>query len=277
MNPFDQLPLWGVLLGSVLSMVLFIEIGFKLGSSTKGKTVKAQTAQVRAIMGASLGLLAFMLAFSFSMAQQHFETRTQAYMLEITAIDSAYRGADLLEDSSRSAAKDLLKQFVKLRLDIAKAVQESDMKRAIELVRESERIHNMLWSIAESAMETEGGGNDTGIFTQSALGMINAHDARLQAGLFNRISPVIWITLFIMALLSMIVMGYQAGLTGARSHIATWTLAMTFSVVIALVTDLDRPSSTLFKMNQQLMLELNDKLSGNEGNEGNGYGLYPQQ
>jgi hypothetical protein len=61
MTAFDLIPLWMVLLGSVISLVAFIEVGIKLGSNIKGKTVKAQTAQVRAIMGASLGLLAFML------------------------------------------------------------------------------------------------------------------------------------------------------------------------------------------------------------------------
>ena len=52
-----------------------------------------------------------------------------------------------------------------------------------------------------------GDGEDPGIFAQSVLAMVNAHDARLQAALFNRISPVIWLTLFAMALLSMVLGG----------------------------------------------------------------------
>ena len=83
-----------------------------------------------------------------------------------------------------------------------------------------------------------------------------------QAALFNRISPVIWITLFLMSLLSMIVMGYQAGLTGTRSGLATWTLAITFSAVMTLITDLDRPNMTLFQLNQELMVELENRMQG---------------
>jgi hypothetical protein len=90
--------------------------------------------------------------------------------------------------------------------------------------------------------------------------MINAHDARLQSALFNRVSPVIWITLAIMALLAMLVMGYQAGLTGTRSSLATLTLAIAFSAVMMLITDLDRPNMTLFRMNQQLMVELENRM-----------------
>jgi hypothetical protein len=262
MNFLDYIPLGMVMVLAVLCQVLFIEAGYRFGSSKQQKQHKAQMAQVRAIMGASLGLLAFMLAFSFSMAQQHFEQRTQAYMMEVSAIDSAFRGADLIGEDARAEAKDLLRYFTGLRLKITKAAVMSDMETVVKMVRESELIHDQLWAIAESSMEGQGDGQDTGIFAQSVLAMIDAHDARLQAALFNRISPVIWFTLFLMSLLSMIVMGYQAGLTGTRSSLATWTLAITFSAVMTLITDLDRPNMTLFQMNQSLMVELENRMEG---------------
>jgi hypothetical protein len=109
-------------------------------------------------------------------------------------------------------------------------------------------------------MERASDGNATGMFALAVLAMISAHDARLQAALFNRISPVIWGTLFLMALLAMLVMGYQAGLTGTRSTLATWTLAVAFAAVIALITDLDRPNMSLFQLNQQLMVELENRM-----------------
>lgn len=266
MNAVDQIPLWLILFGSVFLLVAFIEIGLKLGSGIKGKPVKAQTAQVRAIMGASLGLLAFMLAFSFSMAQRHYEGRTQSFMLDVNAISSAYRGADLLDDTTRQVAKNLLRQFVKIRLEMMEITDSGDARMAtmFQLVKDSERLHDNLWSLAESSMENVENTASTGIFSQSVLAMINAQDARLQAALFNRISPAIWITLYIMALLSMIVMGYQAGLTGSRSGIATWTLAITFSVVMSLVMDLDRPNQSLFSMNQQLMIDLHNRITSDE-------------
>lgn len=262
MNGFDQVPLLAVFLVSIFAQVAFIEIGFRYGQFRQGHGKKAQLAQVRAIMGASLGLLAFMLAFSFSMAQTHFDQRQQAYMLEVSAIDSAYRGADLIPTGQRVQAKELLHHFIRLRLETTKAARSADIDGVIERIRESERIHDMLWQVAELSMEGEGDGEDTGIFAQSVLAMINAHDARLQAALFNRISPVIWLTLFLIALSSMVVVGYQAGLTGTRSSLATWALAITFSMVMTLVIDLDRPNMTLFQMDQQLMAELENRMDG---------------
>lgn len=264
MNPIDNVSIFLIFIIATLVQVMFIEVGFRYGFSRRVGSVKAQMAQVRAIMGASLGLLAFMLAFSFSMAQKHFEERADAYMLEISAIDSAFRGADLIQPNARIEAKELLLGFARLRLETTAAARQDDMVAVVEMVRESERIHDHLWSIAESAMEKDGGRDETGIFAQSVLDMISAHDARLQASLFNRISPVIWLTLFLMSLLSMVVMGYQAGLTGARSSLATWTLAITFSAVMTLVTDLDRPNMTLFHMNQDLMVALENRMVDGE-------------
>ena len=264
MNILDQYSLGMVFLLAVFFQIVFIEIGYRLGSWKKHKQNKAQMAQVRAIMGASLGLLAFMLAVSFSMAQKHFEERTAAYMLEVSAIDSAYRGADLIGDEGRDSAQELLRDFARLRLNISQAASLNKMTDVVNMIRKSEHIHDQLWSIAERATDTDTNGRSSGIFAQSVLAMIDAHDARLQSALFNRISPIIWGTLFMMALLSMIVMGYQAGLTGTRSSIATWTLAVTFSVVMALVTDLDRPNMTLFNLNQDLMVEMLNRMEGGE-------------
>jgi hypothetical protein len=181
-------------------------------------------------------------------------------MMEVSAIDSAFRGADLLDDDARDLAQGTLEQFTKLRVATVEAVRASDRERVVEMIRESERMHDLLWALAESSMERASDGNDTGMFAQAVLAMISAHDARLQAALFNRISPVIWGTLFLMALLAMLVMGYQAGLTGTRSTLATWTLAVAFAAVIALITDLDRPNMSLFQLNQQLMVELENRM-----------------
>jgi len=260
MNPIDHIPLLAVTIICIVLQILFIEAGFRYGQRRGKGGFKAQMAQVRAIMGASLGLLAFMLAFSFSIAQQHFEERSRAYMMEVSAIGTAFRGADLLNSDARVLAQDMLGKFAKLRLATVAAVREADQERVVEMIRESERIHDLLWSLAESAMEGEGEGADTSLFAQSVLTMIAAHDARLQAAIFNRISPVIWITLLLMAILSMLVMGYQAGLTGTRSRLATWTLAATFAVVMTLITDLDRPNMSLFQLNQQLMVELENRM-----------------
>ena len=129
------------------------------------------------------------------------------------------------------------------------------------LIRDAERLHDRLWQVADSSMQSPGDSIDDSIFSNAIMEMIRANDERVQHTMFNRISPIIWLTLLAMSFLSMIIMGYQAGLTGKRSFMATWTLAITFAAVLTLVTDLDRPQMRLFKMNQSLMVELQNRIN----------------
>ena len=67
----DMFSIGQLFLITLLVMLLFIETGFRLGKYSQGNIAKAQASQVRAIMGAVLGLLAFIRAFSFATGQSH--------------------------------------------------------------------------------------------------------------------------------------------------------------------------------------------------------------
>ena len=258
----DGIPLPVYLVLAIIIIIIPIEIGYRIGKNHRDKKPdKSQMAQVRAIMGASLGLLAFMLAFSFAVAQKHFEERTNAYLLEVTAIDAAYRGASLLNQESMNEARDLLRQFVQLRRETFNAEERGKTEDVAMQIRDAERLHDRLWEVADRSMQSPGDSIDDSIFSNAIMEMIRANDERVQHTVFNRISPIIWLTLLAMSILSMIIMGYQAGLTGKRSFMATWTLAITFAVVLTLVADLDRPQMRLFKMNQGLMVELQNRIN----------------
>ncbi len=257
---FDSIPIWILLAGTVLVMVLFIEVGFRLGRNVRGKAKKAQTSQVRAIMGAGLGLLAFMLAFTFSTAQSHFEARVQSLAEEARIARNAFLQADLISEPQRSEAKELLKGYIKLRAGIGKSHDGAAEEEIANLLKVSEQIQHALWLLAVDAGE-----HDTdrladvsrgSPFLTSVLALIDIHYTRLHSAVMNRIPFTIWITLYLMAALSMIIMGYQAGLTERRSPVATVTLTLAFSAVIVLITDLDRPVMSFFEVNKQLLVDL---------------------
>ena len=101
-------------------------------------------------------------------------------------------------------------------------------------------------------------------FMASVLALTDIHYTRVHSAIMNRIPFTIWMTLYLMAALSMIIMGYQAGLTGRRSPVATVTLAIAFSAVIILITDLDRPVMSFFEINKQLLVELYDYMDADQ-------------
>jgi hypothetical protein len=257
---FDLVPIWLLLIGTILIMIMFIEYGFRLGKSAQANAKKAQTSQVRAIMGAGLGLLAFMLAFTFSTAQTHFEMRVQSLAEEARIARNAFMQADLLTEPGRSQAKQLLKDYIQLRSGNFKMTGDGITAQVTELIQTSEQIQQQLWLLATSselqAKDNQIDVKKSELFMVSVLALTDIHYTRVHSAIMNRIPVTIWMTLYLMAALSMIIMGYQAGLTDRRSPVATITLAVAFSAVIILITDLDRPIMSFFDINKQLLVDL---------------------
>jgi hypothetical protein len=259
---FDLIPIWFLLIGTVGLMVLFIEVGFRLGSKALATAKKAQTSQVRAIMGAGLGLLAFMLAFTFSTAQSHFEARVQSLAEEARIARNAFMQADMMKEPERTQAKQLLREYIELR-SVGKLGDEKGTEQDLaESLRASEQIQKDLWLLAVQAggykSKNLAATERNSMLTASVLALTDIHYTRVHSAVMNRIPLTIWITLYLMAVLAMIIMGYQAGLTGKRSPVATITLALAFSAVIILISDLDRPVMSFFEINNQLLLDLNE-------------------
>ena len=258
----DLIPIWVLLIGTILLMAIFIEVGFRLGKRAQLNAKKAQTSQVRAIMGAGLGLLAFMLAFTFSTAQTHFEARVQNLAEEARIARNAFMQADLLAEPVRTEAKLLLRDYVDLRSGRFKSNLPGFTDKVAELLEVSERIQKDLWLMAANSSQNIkkdlAKNAQSSMFMASVLALTDIHYTRVHSAVMNRIPITIWVTLYLMAALAMIIMGYQAGLTDRRSPVATITLALAFSAVIILITDLDRPVMSFFEINNQLLVDLDE-------------------
>ena len=59
-----------------------------------------------------------------------------------------------------------------------------------------------------------------------------------------------------LAALSLAAMGNQAGLVATRRSLAVFAVAVTFSVVIELIADLDRPQQGVLRVSQHALLDL---------------------
>jgi hypothetical protein len=80
------------------------------------------------------------------------------------------------------------------------------------------------------------------------------------AGLRSRVPGVIWIVLFVLAILAMVIMGYHSGLAHSRRSIAVIALVIGFSSVLYLIADLDRPGQGSLQVSQQSMIDLRQSM-----------------
>ena len=251
---FDFLPIWLLYLFIVALIVGSIEIGYRVALYRSRKSEKEREAPIDSMVGPTLGLLAFMLAFTFGMATSRYDARKQFVVDEANAIRTADLRAQLLAEPQRNGIRTLLREYVDVRLN--GVLNPSEMPQAIQ---RSEQIHEMLWSHLKS-LGSEVAPADRAALAAALVDVINLHTKRLNAGLRNRISGAIWMGLYSLAVLAMGMLGYRAGLSGRRSGVAILILALAFSAVLLLITDLDRPQQGLVEVSQQTMIDLQDKL-----------------
>jgi hypothetical protein len=248
--PFDVLPLWALFMALLIGNLLFDECGFRLGRLRAGRTQKESDAAVGTIVTAELGLLAFLLAFSFGIVVSRYDVRRHVLLDEANAIGTAYLRAAMLPDTQRASIRHLLREYTDVRI-LATTGAPID-----QVLRRSEEIHQQLWTEAIAAAGHDARSVPTGLFIQSLNEVIDLHAARLMAALRSRMPLPVWIVLFAVGFLSFFTMGYQAGLTRATRSPATIVLALTFVSVIWLVADLDRPSEGFLDVSQQPMIDV---------------------
>jgi hypothetical protein len=257
-EPLDTLPLWGFFLAANVLLLLTVESGYRIGMWRHARTPDERDLPVGGMVASILGLLALLLGFTFSMAASRFEARRQTVLEEANAIGTTYLRARLLPEQERVETEELLREYVDVRIrDIAEG-------RLREVVARSEEIHELLWAQAVTAAEKNPNSIMTGVYVQALNNVIDLHAKRVMVGLRSRVPVVIWAGLFGLAVLGMASVGYHAGLSTTRRSPAMLGLVLAFSVVLALIADLDRGHEGLLRVSQQAMIDVQQTMHPKE-------------
>ncbi len=247
-SPLDQLPIWALSILLFSANLLFAEGGFRIGSLRATRAAKEGDATVGTIVSAELGLLAFLLAFSFGIVASRFDARRHMVIDEANAIGTTFLRAATLPESQIASVRRLLRTYTDVRTGITGVPID-------QVVRRSEEIQQHLWTEAVAAAAQDPRSIPIGLFIQSLNEMIDLHARRVMAALRSRMPLTVWVVLFGVGFLSFFTMGYQAGLTRAFRSPAVLILALTFGAVIWLITDMDRPGEGFLRVSQEPILE----------------------
>lgn len=261
-NALDFLPIWGIFLGSVIVIVISIEIGFFLGRRKLARMKGNETTYVGGAVAATLGLLAFILAFTFGSGASRGDAKKELVLSESNAVATAFLRADLIPEPHRSKVKQLLSGYVDHRIT---AVQENKIslqspgnrldyqESLVKRISEAKVFHGELWSVA-----VEVAGNEptpmTGLFIGALNEVFDLHQERVTIGVQQRMPLVFWTALYSLAFLAMGLFGYDAGVSHSARTLSSWVVAVAFSIVMLLVVALDRPQ--LSAVGQMPLLEL---------------------
>jgi len=234
-----------------------IFIGQRFGNYRIRKSPDMKSGPVGSAVGAAFGLLAFMLAFTFQIAANRFDSRKELLLEEVTNIRTAYLRAGLIPEPIRSDTRKLLVEYADLRIELA-----NDQTKLESILSRSQQILDIFWDYAETLAGQDRSSEVYALFTTSVNDLVDSFNQRVTMTLEYRIPSVILWVLFFIAFFSMFSLGYNIGISGKGSFTINLLLAVIFAVVMFLILALDRPEKGLAKLNQKPMLTLQKQLHG---------------
>ena len=235
-----------ITLGLFLGMLLFLDIGRRIGARRRTQDPEGAGAGVGAVDGAVFALLGLLVAFTFSGAASRFDARRHLIVEEANAIGTAYLRLDLLPAGAQPALRDLFRRYVDSRLEVYRKLPDLDAAKA-ELAQ-SAKLQADIWNQAVAAGRLEGAPPPATMLLLPALNqMIDITTTRTMAG---QIHPpmVIFLMLFGLALASALLAGY--GMAGGKSR--DWLHMLAFAAVLALaiyvIIDIEYPRLGLIRV-----------------------------
>jgi hypothetical protein len=252
-QPLDSVPILVFVGVFVLVNFLAYEVGFRVGESFKKRNPDAPEGPTGLIVGSILGLMAFLLAITMGMAGDRFDTRRGLVLAETNAIGTAYLRAGYLSEPASSDSRDLWREYAPLR------IATPDRARLAANLERSVEIQDELWTIAEDVARTEGS-DVVALYVESVNEVIDLHTSRVVAGVYARVPPTIILLLIAGVVLSLGLVGYNAGLDRRRSPVIAIALVVSLGAVLWLLIDLDRPQDGIISTSQQPLIDLVERL-----------------
>mgnify|MGYP006206078103 CR=1 FL=1 len=178
-----------------------------------------------------LGLLALLLAFTFSAALQRYEDRSQTVVAEANAIGTTYLRARLLPSGMQDEVRALLRQYLDVRIQEGR-VDSTEPELHEALLHRAKLMEARLWSHAVKAAELDKGVVTSGLFIQSLNELIDTSTTR-NAALNRQVPEIVLLLMFATIVLTTATLGYASGIAGHRVTLAAFVLVILIALVRA--------------------------------------------
>jgi len=248
----DSLPIVGVFVAFTLGALLACECGYRIGRWWQKRTPEEKEGPTTMMVGSLLALLAFLLAVTMSMAADRFEARRGLVLAEANAVGTTYLRAGYLPEPVSSKTRQLLREYLSLRV-------VNHPGEVAARARRSGELQSALWSIAEELARRTPDSETVALYIESLNQVIDLHASRLTV-YYGRVPETVLLLLFVTSIVTMSMVGYSAGLSLRRSSLAVVMMTVVLGGVVTLVVDVDRAREGFLRVNQQPLIELQQQI-----------------
>jgi len=253
-DPYSPYAIAGL---TIVFVLLGIEAGILLGRLNPRKDEEKEV-QISTFVGSMLGLVAFMLAFTFGYVADRYDDRKTLVRDEANAIGTAYLRSVFLPEAEQARAAGLFRDYVDISIEAAQVRNSATLHQKVQ---QTAAIQGDLWRTAVTEARRDLNSDVAALYIEALNGMFDIRASRIAVALEDRIPWGIWLVLYGLMLLGMSGIGYQTAVTRARRSWEVPLLAVSFALVVGLISALDRTDSTFVPVSQGPLLSLKASMS----------------
>jgi hypothetical protein len=229
--------------GLFIAVLAFLSIGRRIGCAALAREAKEPAAGSGAIDAAVYGLLGLLIAFTFSGAAARFEARRHLITEEANAIGTAYLRLDMLSAEARKSLQEKFRRYVDSRLAAYRDVSDREATKAA--LARSAAIQSEIWTAAVAASRALLPQPAAMLLLPALNQMIDITTTRSVA-MQNHPPAIIFVMLFLLALLSALLAGYSMACNNSRIHMLVFAAILAITVYVIL--DLEYPRLGLIQI-----------------------------
>lgn len=195
-------------------------------------------------------ILGLLLAFSFGMAGNRFDSRKKDIIEESNCIGTAILRSDMYPDSIGALFREDFRKYLETRIEYFEA--HTDIERMKRSIEGSDIFAEKLW---KRASELSRNGEYLAVTNQmipALNSMFDIANTRLHGELYKLPNPIV-----IMLLISLLIAAFVFGYSSHAKGKVDWYLAYCFCLVSVLllyfILDLDRPRRGLINLDDSQM------------------------
>lgn len=237
----------------VAALLIFVaDLGHRAGWRVHLKHDEPRRTVAVGVVSSVLGLLALVLAFTFTMAVERYGVRRDQVVGEANAIGTTWLRTDFAPAPHGARMRDALGRYADARLAFYAAGRDTGKQMAAQQL--AGELQRELWAEMTAAVKEQPTPPVAALAV--ALNQVIDFDALRLHALREHVPGGVWLMVLIVAVFAFWVSGYYAGANGGRSSVTHLVLPVLIAAVIALTSDLDDSRGGLIGISQKPLIEV---------------------
>jgi hypothetical protein len=238
-----------------LATLACLEAGRRAGQRAFAADRKSHPAGLGTVETVAFGLLALLLAFTFSGAADRFDKRRAQIVEEANDIGTAWLRLDLLPAAAQPKLREKFRRYTDSRIATYRTFSESGLEAARAEYARSVALQNVIWADAVAACRDTPHANI--VLLPALNAMIDITATRLAATMIHP-PRIVYAVLGLIALACALLVGYEMGASEVRSwpHVLVLTALLSFTLYVIL--DFEYPRLGLIRVDDfdQLLVQV---------------------